>query len=617
MKAHIQHSLLIYLFFTLYTNATLIAGQNDNIATNNNTSLNRATLVFLNDSESDDAPSAAQKMGAISIAFSLALVQQAGPIIVSASILANMRQRENPVDTSFSALMERFNTLHAQFNELNDAEIMEFKNIYRYLLPFNEDTPNLFVIKKISAELYLLIPKKYLNSLNIDEKEVAFYTDAPTLTKAELRLGMKINHLQTVTDINTIQKPLPIPPFADYFIDALHNKKQSIFITNTEYYAHNEKDIPLWSIYISGHGSMGGKIAALSIPQFKDFLTFLEHKIHTKLLYYFSCYAAGANHEELYKDMESAINKTYSFAIITHAITDATIRVPDIRVIIEDGNPVMTYSQRYRRFIEHVLTSEIIDYKTLANYFQTYDLGSMLPQIKLPGLPWFSIIHEDRVASIGSILAKTRTKPLNIENFFARKGKKAAPLGILIYSYIPFELIINSQTPEDLPPTIISMIPGNAIHHIKKISSSVHSVEKLITSFFQIKDLEAKKLFVIHTLTGTGAPSHVYNVFIELTPEKNTVYYMQDGVLHKDMVATVNETDIKSYKELIALFQMPEHDFSKKTADKTTKTITPTQEPSPLRATPPTPQAQQKRKNKSHRTQRKKTHRRCAGKSSR
>ena len=132
-------------------------------------------------------------------------------------------------------------------------------------------------------------------------------------------------------------------------------------------------------------------------------------------------------------------------------------------------------SVRYSDFLNKVTTSDIINYRELAAPFvvgfkNEHGLElSHLPQIKFPGLPWFSVIDNDKVVNIGSILAKTRTKPLDIATFFAKKDKKADPLGILLYAEtIPFELIINTIE----MPAIISMIPGDAIHHIKKISST-------------------------------------------------------------------------------------------------------------------------------------------------
>jgi hypothetical protein len=51
----------------------------------------RALLIFLDDAESDDVKSAAERIGIITNQFITAFSQQAGPIIVSASVIDNAR----------------------------------------------------------------------------------------------------------------------------------------------------------------------------------------------------------------------------------------------------------------------------------------------------------------------------------------------------------------------------------------------------------------------------------------------------------------------------------------------------------------------------------------------
>src|SRR4029078_7029332 len=78
-----------------------------------------------------------------------------------------------------------------------------------------------------------------------------------------------------------------------------------------------------------------------------------------------------------------------------------------------------------------------------------------IPQIRYPGLPWFSVFDNSIVASIGTVMAKTRTAPLDIATFFARQGQQQAdPLALLLYAQdIPFQLIIDTKIAKDFTKT--------------------------------------------------------------------------------------------------------------------------------------------------------------------
>src|SRR5207249_2149737 len=101
------------------------------------------------------------------------------------------------------------------------------------------------------------------------------------------------------------------------------------------------------------------------------------------------------------------------------------------------------------------------NYQNLINYESRIQgaqrsVTTATPQVKYPGLPWFSIIDTDPIVSIGSILAKNRKAPLDIATFFPKKlsstkdssGKTQITkqdreiFGILLYTNeIPFEII--------------------------------------------------------------------------------------------------------------------------------------------------------------------------------
>jgi hypothetical protein len=522
-----------------------------------NSNNKRAVLIFLDDSESDDA------IGIITNDFLVAFFQQAGPIIVSASIIDNARLKESPTTTDLQMLIKRYKELEFIWSMLNNAEVKEMRNIARYFASFDVISAARWIIKEITPELYLFIPRAYLKMLAIDESGVALRVHQASITAIERQLGLKVNHMKTITDIEQIKKTRSVP-YAYYFMDALYNSMQggssTIFVTKREYHQYKDKHIPSWTMYVSGHGSMGTAIVYLPVSQFKNFLNFLEYEIQTTLLYYWSCYAAGITSKELYKEVKNGIDRTYPFAVITQAITDAAIFGVLMNFRVDNNNCVRIIPfKKYDQFVKVTTSEEVIDYKQITACIvpEILSLGveSLLPQLKLPGLPWFSVIHEDKVCSIGSVLAETRTKPLNIERFFARRGKKAAPLGILLYpADLPFELIINSKTEQNLPPAMISMMPGDALHHIHKLSSSVHSVEDLIRSFLQIRRLGPHKLFFIDEIHGKRndcSTITIRDVVIALRPQNNTFYYMHNGTLFKNAIEADNEEDAMQYKKLL------------------------------------------------------------------
>jgi hypothetical protein len=530
-------------------------------------SVNNGLLIFLDDSESDTAKGAS-KVGVISHAFLCAFGQEAGPIVVSASVIANVREYKKPDERDLQKLVDRYISIEESVQLPDDATLAELKSIILSVLSFNEITVQPWIIKKINGALYLLLPKKYLQDKNISEDAVQEYISTDSVTSIEQQLGLKVNHMQTVLDIDEIKKTLPAPQAADYFIDALWDNERNtsnLFVTNNEYRNYNNSTIPLWSILITGHGIMAISIVGLFLQQFKNFLTFLEHRIHTKLLYYNSCYAAGINSKILYEDAEKGVDKIYPFAIITQTLTDTAIVGALVAPRIDQGVLKPLLRIRYLDCLKKVTTSDVINYHEVAalltppDYLKKFGIAG-LAQIKFPGLPWFSVIDDDKVCSIGSILAKTRTTPLDMATFFAKQNKQAMPLGILLYVQdIPFELIVNTKTETGLPPVVISMIPGNAIHHIKKVSSVTNSVDDIVLSFLKIKHLIPQKIFIVDEVRGQNSDTNgitLNNVVIKLTPKENIVYYMQNDALFKMINTVVVEVGAGDREEYVRLLEI-------------------------------------------------------------
>jgi hypothetical protein len=106
-----------------------------------------APLIFLDDSDND-------KNNAIVSALATAIIQQAGPIIASASLIVSIRATESPDEKDPQKLLQRVQYLEAQPKEkLSDAELKEKKIIYLSALAFDSAAAQQWVIKKVNSSL--------------------------------------------------------------------------------------------------------------------------------------------------------------------------------------------------------------------------------------------------------------------------------------------------------------------------------------------------------------------------------------------------------------------------------------------------------------------------------
>jgi hypothetical protein len=407
---------------------------------------------------------------------------------------------------------------------------------------FDAAIANNWVIKKMHDYLYLLLPKKYLQERGIRTESVQVFAPDGPISATEQALGLKINHVETVP-VASIQSPEEAPEFANYFIDSL----DAIFVKTGEY--SHQVAIPQLALFIDGHGSIDTAVCSLTIQQFKKFLNFLE-KLPTQLLVYSSCYGAGTNQKLLYRDAMRGVDRTYTFTIITMALTDAPTSNPFVALDLDNqGKLVPVPLVDYACFITAVTQSDIPEYSDAIRCIDPLMSEINIPQIRYPGLPWFSILEYPRVASIGSVMAKSRTTPLDIAKFFAKNAKQkglASPYVILLYDqYIPFELIVNTHDEDGCyMPLIVSMIPGDQIHYIKKISSSCNLVHDILKSFY-LDQMAWRKLFIIDEITapwstgmsalltqGQAKEGTLTNVIVEVTENRCTQYFTYNSQVY-------------------------------------------------------------------------------------
>jgi hypothetical protein len=592
-------------------------------------------LIFLDDTEH----SSTHFWGAITNTLITALRQKPCPILVSRSLLnnlfsgqhfANFRSliKQNPdygiLKNYLGSLLKKINQ-HVPGVELSKKEKEEILNkigrelgpemiacqMYTHppigfsadkitqavvveLLAFKREE---WIIKYVGSDnaLILLIPRSW--------KNMATYKEMPEkrrdiLTPTELEFGMKIDHMPPVESFEMmVENFYPRSPIANNFMNALWDLKKEhahqadvsdIFVTKLEY--RNNKipfnRQPRWVFYLTGHGGINQSIAGLPIDSFKLLLDFLERKIKTVLFVYSTCNAAGTNEDLIYKDAKSKLLKPHSYAIAFEGVTESAVNVARSTVNlcnlkIADINwfdstlEVGETFYNFRHFARYVTQENTIDYYH-ALFFVMFGLHfSDLPQLKLPGEQWFKIVDMQNIAvSIGSILSQTR-ETIDVGTFFKRKKGQPEPRFVLLETTFIPHLIVNT----DKIPKFISIMPGDSIHVIKKISSRKFSVDQLINAFVPDGKVGANKKFMIQEIEGAapkagrlpGNTQKVVEALIELSYNAETnkmqvkkYFIVFEGGIHylydfsTNVAKLANYGPWKDFKEALAKLQSEE-----------------------------------------------------------
>jgi hypothetical protein len=407
----------------------------------------RGLIIILDDSETG-------KYGVAHAHLLSALYQEASPIIVSVSLLYSLASHYDNPDVNY-----------------------ESPRMW---------SPNRWIIKRVNDSLNLLIPMKYLETLNVESGKVEEYkaTLKEQLTDVELRLGFKVNHMQTMY-YSLIKKSMfqrflgyfsKAPGLVRYFVSSLDD----IFVQKIDYIEKNA-DVPEWYVYIYGHGRIKSSMSFLSLKNFQQFLGFLNNKIIVKLLVVSSCFVAGTNSKIFYGKVKSDIKEEYSFPIIVQGLND----------VMTTGLVSPTVNERSWYYDKNINVLPIVNFSSFfekaksleGNYSEIVKPISEevkasavnMPQIKLPGSDWFSVIEGDKkIISIGSNVAQIKNVQESLDVVAA--FKKDPELILLYTDTIPFELKINSTNLKEIISMVTSkskgiQYPVSVLYTLKDISS--------------------------------------------------------------------------------------------------------------------------------------------------
>lgn len=463
----------------------------------------RGLLFFLDDSEA-----ARQARGAMTVTLSLALTQQAGPMIATGSLV-------------------------------------------HHVLKYVQFDPTAWVIKQIDHSKYmdrnllLLIPKKWFAEQGINYQTTAKVAEQ-VITPLEYQVGLKLDHMTDVTFNAAAKAPLkqlvnrPWPltkqrwhldkSSKHYFPPLLYDQKRKnskIFVLKSEYLVSKQADLePQWVIYIVGHGLIDHSIVDLSLAEFKEVLAFLDRKISTGIFIYDSCYSAGVNTERIFHG--KGVEDDYSFALVTCALTDSVVWV--------DGSPRFDRFMQFANLKKQGLDSNSrmtvrLDYKKLVRTVvpARAEFVNNQPHIKFPLVPGFWPVEKTSLVTISKTTAATHSpqQPLNVRELMAKQGVAKPNALLLCATEMPFEIELSNT---DCP--IISVIPGAATHQIRKLSSKTATFTQIFKRFMRVPNVgyDPRKVFYVREISALAdncTSGTIKNVVIDLNEDPKVAYTYQ------------------------------------------------------------------------------------------
>ncbi|MCX5924697.1 MAG: ankyrin repeat domain-containing protein [Candidatus Dependentiae bacterium] len=461
----------------------------------------RSLLVFLDDAEIVRA----DQNSTITESAITALMQQAGPILITGALLSHIFNRDSNYHEDKKDILPLF---------------------YR-----NFDAQQWYIYRLNT--FFLLIPGKEFRYIDNFNKKNTWVTIYPKTKDTLQKYFAYENKKEYEYFKHSAQNPKLSHDFLTVFESLFHQKPTKKMNQKEENeYSMQESN---WVIYLTGHGNYGKSIAGLSIngekSEFKQLLDFLNKKIKTKLFVYNSCYAAGFNANQVYGELKYISDmgaqsqqpvlvekaharpiqdiRTYPFTIVTASTTDA---LTYIRLLRTNDFGWLDSDIKYYTFINET-QKKSINYPVALGYLFPLITGpasfnaeiATIPQIRPANSPaWFPLVDYDKaVIRIGNVMAYTKEKnkdSLIIREYKDAQGNKHDPKAILLATKnVPFAIEIDANI-EDIPP-VISLIPGEATHIFKLITQPDHSLDDFIQKTGSV-EYGAQKTFDISTNNG-------------------------------------------------------------------------------------------------------------------
>lgn len=155
------------------------------------------------------------------------------------SLIAALQQKAAPILVSFSVL----------------RSIVMHRDLLKILGNFTQEL-DLWIYKKVSDFLYLLVPKNYHDISALKNYSQMNIAKSEAFTPLELALGLKIDHMHSV-NWREIEKTLYLPPWSETLEKDFINNLPNIFLSNQDYSKVKMlAQRPAWALYMTGHGDI-------------------------------------------------------------------------------------------------------------------------------------------------------------------------------------------------------------------------------------------------------------------------------------------------------------------------------------------------------------------------
>jgi len=397
---------------------------------------------------------------------------------ISNELLAALNQEESIIIVN-SSLISWIMAYVSDDNILKDED--DEKNRISKKRFFKNFWPKNWIKRKINHELYVLIPKEYIQTRSNFVALNKLDTNKLMYSKEELAVGIKwVTDEKNIFDDNDFMESYNhenTPLYHEELDNLLINNLDKIFIKKSEYYKYfpklSEKELlelmPQSVVIVSGHGSpyvslkqeisniknkniekkeneeieikkleklrsegeiahSGGIIAGLSAEAFGKFIAYISQNLIIKLLFFSTCYGTEVNIQKALeataKNLDQKLTSlSFPFPIISGALSASpTTSYSNLSSDapfpdLKDFLTVLTETQRPSE--QQIAQALQYIYKIELKKYNN------IPIIKYKDLPWLIMdLPFGTIANIDEILTKTHDPktPLDISTFF--KGKK-------------------------------------------------------------------------------------------------------------------------------------------------------------------------------------------------
>ena len=475
-----------------------------------------------------------------------------------------------------------------------------------------------FIIKEVSSELALLVPRNYISGLTDTE-----YKETATITPLEKRLGIKLNHLKDIT-LDDLFKKTPIT-----FKIPLCNHLTEILVTKKEGSSHT------WAVYMTGHGLPTYKerkqledleklnafydkqlkaqpayrqrlslsqrksrieenitqaqqtlkyrpttheniICSIPATEFQAVLRFLNTQVNTSILLYTSCFGGG---EHLVIPYTNDTEKL-SFDCISGSVSDAESYQDTPMLLLPPYKCIKGTSEQ---IIQGISEDSFDTHNKCLAPFSTVHFGEFFKGVRTTVSNAFNLIHclhpytnthKKRHAIIPRFLENIALERPAGSTSFTLAGPcpalvSAPPSGIisseadvLFFEKPSYGTIKLSGS----LPISISLTPGPAYHVIDSLEAQKHALSSVLDSFLELKTLNSPKLFWIKKLVckkDSSLPFLPFDIIRSVTGGSHAELYdviiarnipTSDGLKHR-VTSSIYFSDAKGTTWHIPVYQ--------------------------------------------------------------